>query len=156
MFNDLKPKIQYCIDTISVVPFAKAFVGMIALLIIGMIERVLFNHCYVLYIPILVSSFVILVCAWHLYQNYIHEEIPEKTFTFAMHVCVGLSVINQMKLYRVFLIVNLVLMIMVYYYLDALTTVMLFAGTFTYLMICACRVLLKQCNMQYMFEEIAE
>ena len=59
MFTDMKQKINYCVDTISVVPFAKAFVALIVLYITGVIEYSMFNHGYILFFPIFSYTFQI-------------------------------------------------------------------------------------------------
>lgn len=155
MFTDLKPKIQYCIDTISVVPFAKTFVALIVLYITGVIEYGMFNHGYILFIPMMFSVTMCVFCAWHMYQNYAYEEIPEETFAFAMHVCVGMSVINHMKLNIVLGVVDLILIAIAIVFFES-ALVVFFTSIVISLMMFMCKMLLRQCNMQYTFEEIAE
>lgn len=155
MFTDMKQKFNYCVDTISVVPFAKAFVALIVLYIIGVIEYGMFNHGYILFIPMMFSVTMCAFCAWHMYQNYKYEEIPEETFTFAMHICVGMSVINNMKLNIVRSVVDLILVAIAIVFFESALLVIITSIVIS-LMLFMCKMLLRQCNMQYTFEEIAE
>ena len=155
MFTDMKQKINYCVDTISVVPFAKAFVALIVLYIIGAIEYGMFNHGYIFVFPIMFSVTMCVYCAWHMYQNYKYEEIPEETFTFAMHICVGMSVINNMKLNIVRSVVDLILVVIAVVFFESALLVIITSIVIS-LMLFMCKMLLRQCNMQYAFEEIAE
>lgn len=155
MFTDMKQKINYCVDTISVVPFAKAFVALIVLYIIGAIEYGMFNHGYIFVFPIMFSVTMCVYCAWHMYQNYKYEEIPEETFTFAMHICVGMSVINNMKLNIVRSVVDLILVVIAVVFFESALLVIITSIVIS-LMLFMCKMLLRQCNMQYTFEEIAE
>lgn len=155
MFTDMKQKINYCIDTISVVPFAKAFVALLVLYITGVIEYGMFNHGYILVFPIMFSVTMCAFCAWHMYQNYKYEEIPEETFTFAMHICVGMSVINNMKLNIVLVVVDLISIVVAFVFFESVLIVFV-TSTCISLMLFMCKMLLRQCNMQYAFEEIAE
>lgn len=151
----MKQKFNYCVDTISVVPFAKAFVALIVLYIIGVIEYGMFNHGYILFIPMMFSVTMCAFCAWHMYQNYKYEEIPEETFTFAMHICVGMSVINNMKLNIVLVVVDLISIVVAFVFFESVLIVFV-TSTCISLMLFMCKMLLRQCNMQYTFEEIAE
>lgn len=155
MFTDMKQKINYCVDTISVVPFAKAFVALLVLYITGVIEYGMFNHGYILFIPIMFSVTTCVFCLWHMNQNYVYEEIPEETFTFAMHICVGMSVINNMKLNIVLGIVDLILIAIAIVFFESALLVIITSIVIN-LMLFMCKMLLRQCNMQYTFEEIAE
>ena len=155
MFTDMKQKFNYCVDTISVVPFAKAFVALIVLYIIGVIEYGMFNHGYILFIPMMFSVTMCAFCAWHMYQNYKYEEIPEETFTFAMHICVGMSVINNMKLNIVRSVVDLISIVVAFVFFESVLIVFVTSIVIS-LMLFMCKMLLRQCNMQYTFEEIAE
>ena len=155
MFTDMKQKINYCVDTISVVPFAKTFVALIVLYIIGAIEYGMFNHGYIFVFPIMFSVTMCVYCAWHMYQNYKYEEIPEETFTFAMHICVVMSVINNMKLNIVRSVVDLILVVIAIVFFESALLVIITSIVIS-LMMFMCKMLLRQCNMQYTFEEIAE
>ena len=155
MFTDMKQKINYCVDTISVVPFAKAFVALIVLYITGVIEYSMFNHGYILFIPMMFSVSTCVLCLWHMNQNYVYEEIPEETFTFAMHICVGMSVINNMKLNIVRSVVDLILVVIAIVFFESALLVIVTSIVIN-LMLFMCKMLLRQCNMQYTFEEIAE
>ena len=155
MFTDMKQKINYCVDTISVVPFAKAFVALLVLYITGVIEYGMFNHGYILFIPMMVSVTMCVFCAWHMYQNYKYEEIPEETFTFAMHICVGMSVIHNMKLNIVRSVVDLILVVIAIVFFESALLVIITSIVIS-LMLFMCKMLLRQCNIQYTFEEIAE
>jgi len=155
MFTDMKQKINYCVDTISVVPFAKAFVALLVLYITGVIEYGMFNHGYILFIPMMVSVTMCVFCAWHMYQNYTYEEIPEETFTFVMHICVGMSVIHNMKLNIVRSVVDLILVVIAIVFFESALLVIVTSIVIN-LMLFMCKMLLRQCNMQYTFEEIAE
>ena len=155
MFTDMKQKFNYCVDTISVVPFAKTFVALIALYIIGAIEYGMFNHGYILFFPMMVSVTMCVFCLWHMYQNYTYEEIPEETFTFAMHICVGMSVINNMKLNIVRSVIDLILVVIAIVFFESALLVIITSIVIS-LMLFMCKMLLRQCNMQYTFEEIAE
>ena len=155
MFTDMKQKFNYCVDTISVVPFAKAFVALLVLYITGVIEYGMFNHGYILFIPMMVSVTMCVFCAWHMYQKYVHEEIPEETFTFVMHICVGMSVINNMKLNIVRSVVDLILVAIAFVFFESALLVIVTSIVIN-LMLFMCKMLLRQCNMQYTFEEIAE
>ena len=155
MFTDMKQKINYCVDTISVVPFAKAFVALIVLYITGVIEYGMFNHGYILFIPMMFSVTTCVLCLWHMNQKYVHEEIPEETFTFVMHICVGMSVINSMKLNIVRSVVDLILVAIAIVFFESALLVFVTSIVIN-LMLFMCKMLLRQCNMQYTFEEIAE
>jgi hypothetical protein len=137
------------------VPFAKTFVALIVLYITGVIEYGMFNHSYILFFPMMVSVTMCVFCAWHMYQNYKYEEIPEETFTFAMHVCVGMSVINNMKLNIVRSVVDLILVAIAIVFFESALLVIITSIVIS-LMLFMCKMLLRQCNMQYTFEEIAE
>ena len=78
MFTDMKQKINYCVDTISVVPFAKAFVALIVLYITGVIEYGMFNHGYILFIPMMFSVTTCVLCLWHMNQNMCMKKFPKK------------------------------------------------------------------------------
>ena len=155
MFTDMKQKFNYCVDTISVVPFAKAFVALLVLYITGVIEYGMFNHGYILFIPMMFSVTTCVLCLWHMNQKYVHEEIPEETFTFAMHICVGMSVINNMKLNIVRSVVDLILVAIAFVFFESALLVFVTSIVIN-LMLFMCKMLLRQCNMQYTFEEIAE
>ena len=119
------------------------------------IEYGMFNHGYILFIPMMVSVTMCVFCAWHMYQNYKYEEIPEETFTFAMHICVGMSVINNMKLNIVRSVVDLILVVIAIVFFESVLLVIITSIVIS-LMLFMCKMLLRQCNMQYTFEEIAE
>ena len=155
MFTDMKQKFNYCVDTISVVPFAKAFVALLVLYITGVIEYGMFNHGYILFFPIMFSVTTCVLCLWHMNQNYVHEEIPEETFTFVMHICVGMSVIHNMKLNIVRSVVDLILVAIAFVFFESALLVIVTSIVIN-LMLFMCKMLLRQCNMQYTFEEIAE
>ena len=155
MFTDMKQKINYCVDTISVVPFAKAFVALLVLYITGVIEYGMFNHGYILFFPIMFSVTTCVLCLWHMNQNYVYEEIPEETFTFVMHICVGMSVIHNMKLNIVRSVVDLILVAIAFVFFESALLVIVTSIVIN-LMLFMCKMLLRQCNMQYTFEEIAE
>ena len=155
MFTDMKQKINYCVDTISVVPFAKAFVALLVLYITGVIEYGMFNHGYILFFPIMFSVTTCVLCLWHMNQKYVHEEIPEETFTFVMHICVGMSVIHNMKLNIVRSVVDLILVVIAIVFFESALLVIVTSIVIN-LMLFMCKMLLRQCNMQYTFEEIAE
>lgn len=155
MFTDMKQKINYCVDTISVVPFAKAFVALLVLYITGVIEYGMFNHGYILFFPIMFPVTTCVLCLWHMNQNYVYEEIPEETFTFVMHICVGMSVIHNMKLNIVRSVVDLILVAIAFVFFESALLVIVTSIVIN-LMLFMCKMLLRQCNMQYTFEEIAE
>jgi hypothetical protein len=72
-----------------------------------------------------------------------------------MHVCVGMSVINNMKLNIVRSVIDLILVVIAIVFFESALLVIITSIVIS-LMLFMCKMLLRQCNMQYTFEEIAE